>query len=191
MEGGLLQYQLLLYFLTCALKNNISASISFCHLRFLVGPGRHQEVWAVIIQTEEVFLLRNCGEIGAESDRNWLVAARMETDHMDQTRELTSDDLTRVIAACFATFPYFEQETEIKNHSGYRGGVLPWMFWRERSDKTSLARVKGLMEGQDERCERVDGRGAAQKCRGCLTLPAANPDGISRLYRDLNAQCIT
>ena len=145
----------------------------------------------MIIQTEEVFLLRNCGEIGAESDRNWLVAARMETDHMDQTRELTSDDLTRVIAACFATFPYFEQETEIKNHSGYRGGVLPWMFWRERSDKTSLARVKGLMEGQDERCERVDGRGAAQKCRGCLTLPAANPDGISRLYRDLNAQCIT
>ena len=51
-----------------------------------MGPGRHQEAleW-VIIQTEEVFLAEKMwGNWRAESDRNWLVAARMETDDMDQ-----------------------------------------------------------------------------------------------------------
>ena len=141
------------------------------------------------------------GNWHGESDRNWPVCARIETDDVNQTRWLTSDDLQRVIASCLFWYPiltdflYFicghpnqdvggelildcKKDIEILHEYFRPRGCIKYCLWEDKT-LDHLARVKELM-GLDESRETS------------RTQCGWQPWWNQPLYRlwDLNALCI-
>ena len=154
--------------------------------------------WADRSDWRGLLAVKLWGNWHAESDRNCPVYARMETDDVNQTRWLTSDDLPRVIASCLFLYSiltvFFWQNNDLficghpnqdvggelildckvedleVLHEYFRPrGCIKYCLWEDKT-LDHLARVKELM-GLDE-------------SRGHRELSVAgSPDGISR-YTD-------